>query len=127
MKSEKATSTIIFLGIIIVAIFTGVVTYNLLPKNEESNFHYAKTTQDMNAKIDMVKIDHHHLEFITSGDAIQYCVKTTRSTPTLNSLCWKNVENNHGDIAVFEYKTYYIWIKDKDGNISIPQSINKKN
>ena len=71
-----------------------------------------------------VNIENGKLIITTSGDPIEYCVKSTRTAPTDNALCWKKVENNTASVSVFKYKKYYVWIKDEVGNISNYLTIN---
>lgn len=123
MKNNNSTSIIVFIGIFVVMIFVGVITLNMLP-NYESNSYYVKVGDDMSAKIESVSINDGRLILTTSGNAIEYCVKSTRSTPNDNSLCWNKVENNKASISVFEHKKYYVWIKDENGNISNYLSVN---
>ena len=78
----------------------------------------------MSANIEALEISNGKLNITTSGDAIKYCVKSTRTTPTSNSICWKDIKNDNASISIFEYKKYYIWIMDTKGQISSPMSIN---
>jgi len=126
MRSNNYTSFIIISSIIILIVFSFVITYNLLPKNVESNAYYSKTKNDMTAKIQKITIDNNKLTILTSGDAISYCLKTTRSTPTLNSLCWKEIKENFASTNIISGKKYYIWIKDSDNNISDIIIVNNK-
>ena len=73
-----------------------------------------------------IDIDNNKLNITTSGDAVEYCVKSTRTTPESNNICWKKIENNTASISIYKYKKYYVWIKDTSGNISSPMSINTK-
>ena len=71
-----------------------------------------------------LEIKNGKMTVITSGDAIEYCVKSTKSTPTDNALCWKKIENNKATISVYDYEKYYVWIKDTEGKVSSPMSVN---
>ena len=117
MKNNSKTTFIIVAGIIVLVVFTTVLSINLLP-NYESNSYFVKVGDEMSAKIEAVNIENGKLIITTSGDPIEYCVKSTRTTPTDNALCWKKVENNTASVSVFKYKKYYVWIKDEVGNIS---------
>lgn len=125
MESNKKTSFIIITGIVIIIIFGVVIAANLLP-NHESNSYFVKVGDDMSAKIESINIVDGKLYIETSGDPIEFCVKTTRTKPSKNAVCWNKVENNTATISIFEYKKYYIWIKDEEGNISNYLSINAK-
>lgn len=124
-KNNNITSFIIITGIIVLVIFTGVLTINLLP-NYESNSYYVKVGEEMSAKIDSLDIKNNKLYITTLGDSKEYCVKSTRTTPDSNNLCWKEINNNTASISIYKNKKYYVWIKDTNGNISSPMSINTK-
>lgn len=122
-NENKSSTFIIVAGIIILIVFAFVVAINLLP-NYESNSYYVKVNSEMSAKIESISIEDGKLLIKTSGDPIEYCVKSTRTAPSVDSLCWNKVEDNKASISIYEYKKYYIWIKDKDGNISNYVSVN---
>ena len=124
-KNNNMTSFIIVTGIIVLLVFTVVLGINILP-NYESNSYYVKVGDEMSAKIEALDIKDNKLNITTSGDAIYYCVKSTRSTPESNNMCWKKIENNMASISVYKYKKYYVWIKDTNNIISSPMSINIK-
>ena len=123
MKSNKNTSFIIIAGALVLGVFIYVAAYNMIPKNRESNSYYVKVGETMSAKIDAIEIEDNTLTITTLGDAKEYCVKSTRTTPENNNLCWKNIENNTANIQIYSYKQYFIWIKDTNGNISSPMRI----
>ncbi len=125
-QSNNQTSFIIFAGIFIVCIFTVVATTNIIPRNNASDSYYVKVEEDINAKIEAFSIKNNKLIISTSGDASECCVKSTKTTPSENSLCWKKINNNEAIISVYENKKYYIWLKDNKGNISTPVSTNTK-
>ena len=123
-NNENNYSTfIIALGIIILIVFAVVTAINLLP-NFESNSYFVKVDKEMSAKIESINIEDGKLLIITSGDPIEYCVKSTRTQPADNALCWNKVESNKASISIFQHKKYYIWIKDEKGNISNYLSVN---
>lgn len=124
MKNNKITSFILVAGLVILIIFTIVITYNFIP-NYESDSYYAKD-EDITSHIENLIIKDGKLEIKTSGDPILYCVKPTKSTPTKNSLCWHKITDNYATINVILYKKYYVWIKDQDGKISPAKSISAK-
>ena len=124
-KNNNMTSFIIVTGIIILLVFTAVLGINLLP-NYESNSYYVKVNDEMSAKIEALDIKGSKLIITTSGETIEYCVKSTRSTPESQNICWKKIDNNTASISIYKYKKYYVWIKDTSGNISSPMSINTK-
>lgn len=126
MKNNNSTSFIVFAGVIVLCVFTVVAAINLLPRNNESNSYYVKVGDEMSAKIEALDIKNNKLNITTSGDATEYCVKSTKSTPDSNNICWKKIENNTASISIYQYKKYYIWIKDKNNKISSPMSINTR-
>ena len=125
MKNNSETTFIIVAGIVVLAIFTTVLSINLLP-NYESNSYFVNVGDEMSAKIEAVNIDNGKLIITTSGNPIEYCVKSTRTAPTNNALCWNKVENNTASISVFKNKKYYVWIKDESSNISNYLTVNSK-
>ena len=126
MKNNNSTSFIVFAGVIVLCVFTVVAAINLLPRNNESNSYYVKVGDEMSAKIEALDIKNNKLNITTSGDATEYCVKSTKSTPDSNNTCWKKIENNTASISIYQYKKYYIWIKDTNNKISSPMSINTR-
>ncbi len=125
MKNNTMTSFIIISGIIVLGIFIVVAVINVMP-NYESDSYYVKVENDMDAKIEDFLIQDGKLTITTSGDAKEYCVKSTRTRPTSNSLCWNDIKDNVATISIFEHKKYYIWIKDEEGNISNYLSVNSR-
>ena len=123
MKNNSITSFIIVLGIIIFIIFSSVLLVNLLP-SYESNSYYGKVDVDMDAKLEYMHVDNYKLNIKTFGNAIEFCVKATRTTPEINNICWKKLNNNNGSVSVYRHKKYYVWIKDSNNNISTRASIN---
>lgn len=123
MKKNRSTSFIIVAGIFVLIVFAVILGINLLP-NYESNSYFVKVGDEMSAKIESVNIVDDNLIITTSGDPIEYCVKSTRTAPTDNALCWNKVENNAASISVFNHKKYYVWIKDESGNISNYLTVN---
>lgn len=125
MKNNNMTAFIVTAGLFVLLIFGTVMAINLSP-NYESKSYYLKVEDDMSAKIEALDIKNNKLNITTSGDASEYCVKTTRSTPESNNICWKKISNNNATISIYKYKKYYVWIKDTNGNISNPMSINSR-
>ena len=124
MKNNNKTTFIIVSGILVLVVFTFVATINILPKITSSDSYFVKVEDDMSAKVEALEIKNGKMTVITSGDAIEYCVKSTKSTPTDNALCWKKIENNKATISVYNYEKYYIWIKNIEGKVSSPMSVN---
>lgn len=123
MKNNN--SFIVVGGVFILCIFSFVTAKNILPENN-NNQYYAKPNENMTAKIDKISVSNNRLVVDFSGFPTHYCLKTTKSTPSLNSLCWNKIDNNRIETSYFEYKKYYIWIKDKENKISERVVINKE-
>ena len=122
MKKNNVTTFIIVAGIIVLIVFTIVISVNLLP-NHESGSYYAKVDTNTDIKVEDVQIKDGYLNISTSGNPAYYCVKTTRTMPKENAICWNEMQDNKASIAVFESKKYYVWLKDSKGNISDYKSI----
>ena len=72
----------------------------------------------MIAKIESITKENNKLIITTVGDPTEYCLKTTKSVPSIDSLCWNKIENNKVEASYFEYKKYYLWIKESDNRRS---------
>ena len=124
-KSNNDTNSstfIIIAGLFVLFVFTTVTAINLMPY--ESNSYFAKDDKDMTAKIEEITIKEDKLFIKTSGNSVEYCVKTTRSRPNSNALCWNDLNDNEASTSIIKNKKYYVWIKDSDGMISNYKSIN---
>lgn len=126
MENNNSTSFIIIVGIIILCVFVAVVAFNVLPNNIKSVSYYAKVKDEAESKIETLYYDKGNLIINTSGNPKEYCVKTTKTEPDSNNICWKQIINNNAITKAYGYKKYYVWIKDSNGNISKPESINTK-
>ena len=124
MKQNKITSQIIIFGVVIICIFTYVATINLIDNNS-SNKYYAKDKK-IDGRIDNYYINDNKLVVEISGNIKDICIKTTRSIPDTNSICWNNVNDGRYSISIYDYKTYYIWIRDINGNVSESVKYNSK-
>lgn len=124
MKSNSSTFIAVS-GVIILSIFSFIIAKNILPGNNNDKF-YAKPNEDMIARIDKVEKENNKLIITTIGNPTEYCLKTTKSIPENNSLCWNKIENNIVEVPYFKYKKYYVWIKDTEGRISGRTIIDKE-
>ena len=127
MKDNNSISFIIISGIVILCIFASIVAFNMLPNNKESTSYFVKVEDDIDAKIESLHFSNGDLIINTIGNPQEYCVKTTKSEPDINNICWKQMNNNKAIIKAYEYKKYYVWIRDSKGNISESKSINTIN
>ena len=124
MKNNNSTFIVVG-GILILSVFSFVIAKNILP-NSDSNQYYARPNEGMTAKIEGVTKENGKLVITTTGDPTEYCLKTTKSVPSVNSICWSKIENNRVESSYFEYKKYYVWIKDSDNRISGRTTIDKE-
>ena len=123
---NNTTSFIITAGVVILIVFTGVVYFNMIPSNE-SDSYYVSVHDDLTDKIESFDIEGNKLILTTLVDNLEFCVKTTQSTPDENNLCWKKIVNNEGTMNIMSHRTYYLWIKDEAGNISSYLTIDSDN
>jgi hypothetical protein len=114
MKNNKFV-LISFIAIITILICVSVqnIVYNKNP-----NIYYANVNKPINQKIYAIELNNNNLSFKTKDDVLSYCLKTTKSSPNINSLCWQNVNNNSVKESIMTGKRYYLWIKDDSNNIS---------
>ena len=124
MKSNSSTF-IITTGVFVLAVFSFIVAKNILPNNDNDKY-YSKPTEEMTARIDKITKGEDKLIITTIGNPAAYCLKTTKSIPQNNSLCWNKIKNNRVEVSYFKYKKYYFWIKDTEGRISERIVINKE-
>lgn len=124
MKNNNSTFIIIS-GVIILSVFSLITAKNILPDNNNDKF-YAKPNEEMTSKIEKVEKENDKIVLTTIGSPNEYCLKTTKSTPESNSLCWNKIENNKIEVPYFKYKKYYVWIKDNEGRISNGTIIEKE-
>ncbi len=123
MQSNSSVSFIIFGGLTILCIFTFVVASNLVSNNNESNSYYVKVDDNVDAKIESVNIVNGKLVIKASGNTSKYCVKSTKTIPNDNNICWKDMIGETASTTVYGGKKYYVWIKDVNNNISNVYSV----
>ena len=124
MKNNNSTSFIIISGIVILCVFASVIALNMLPNNKESTSYFVKVEDELEAKIDSIDFINGEIILKTIGNPKEYCIKTTKSEPDISNICWKEIFDNKAITKAYGYKKYYVWIKDKKGNISKSKSIN---
>ena len=110
MKKED-NKVIIIVSSIILGVFLAVCLFNLRFTNEEDTYY----STDIIKSIDYIN---NKLNLTTNDEIVAVCVKSTKSTPEIDSLCWKDVLNNRVTLSIYEYKTYYIWTKDNQDTIN---------
>ena len=114
---NKITSQIIIMGVFVFGIFVYIATINLIDNRNSSKNFFSKD-KTINAKIEKYYVENNKLIVEVSGNAKSVCIKTTKSNPQTSSICWIDVKNNQVSTSIYDYKSYYIWIKDNNGNIS---------
>ncbi len=124
MKNNNSTF-IVLGGILILSVFSFIVAKNILP-DSDNNQYYARPNENMTAKIESITKENNKLIITTIGDSTEYCLKTTKSVPSIDSLCWNKIENNKVESNYFTYKKYYLWIKDSNNRISGRTTIEKE-
>lgn len=109
------------LGTLILIIFVFIIVKNI-PSDELNNSYNADIS--VGSKIQSLIVEDNKLKITTSGNVNYYCVKTTKTSPMINSLCWKEFQGDEANISLYPSKKYYVWIMDMDGNILGPMDIN---
>ena len=122
MNNQNTTTAILILGVVILGVFSYVIAVNMLPNNVSSDSYFSKVDSNMEAAIERYEMQDGKLVIYTIGNNTSICVKTTKSNPKANSLCWIRAQNNIVKTSVYPNKNYYVWIKDTNGNISSPKS-----
>ena len=118
MKTNNSANIfIIIAGSVIVLVFAFVLKNNLSP-NYESRSYYAKPEEQTTARIEKTYIENNKLVVLTSSEAVALCVKTTKTLPDSNHICWKSISSGKNEQSVYKEKQYYLWVKDKDGKLS---------
>lgn len=124
------------IGTLIVVVFFFVLALNILPNtsNLSNNSVIPSDITENNiidkgnsAKIISLNIENDKLKIVFDNEVSEYCIKTTKTKPTMNNICFKKIQNNTVYTSIYKYKKYYIWTKDYNGNISNYISTESKN
>lgn len=126
------------IGTLIVVIFFFVLILNILPDTSNSSNNSVisddintstniNTNEANGAKIISLSMENDKLKIELDDRVSEYCVKTTKTKPSVNSICFKRVDTNIVYTSIYKYKKYYIWTKDYNGNISNYTSIDSRN
>ena len=129
------------IGTLIVVVFFFVLALNIMPSNSNNNnlstnsviSNDISTSTNINtnetngAKIISLSMENDKLKIVLDDGVSEYCIKTTKTKPTMNSICFKRVDTNIVYTSIYKYKKYYIWTKDYNGNISNYISTESKN
>ena len=124
-------------GTLIVVVFFFVLILNILPDtsnssnnsviSDDNDKNNTAINKDNGAKIISLNIENDKLKIVLDDGVSEYCIKTTKTKPTMNSICFKRVDTNIVYTSIYKYKKYYIWTKDYNGNISNYISTESKN
>lgn len=125
------------IGTLIVVVFFFVLALNVLPNTStlsddsvipsDSTENNTAINKDNSAKIISLNIENDKLKIVFDNEVSEYCIKTTKTKPTMNNICFKKIQNNTVYTSIYKYKKYYIWTKDDNGNISNYISTESKN
>lgn len=127
MKKENKSMLFFMLGIVVIVMLSIISLVNVFQKIEEESYSLAPSINENNLTgISSLEIDDNILNIYASNNNVDFCIKTTKSTPELNNICWKKTVNNNLKVSLLKYKKYYIWVKDLNNNIKGPQSIYSK-
>ncbi len=119
MSNGKNRKTFfIVAGAIILGIFISISMINMSDTNE----YFLSTNV-----VEKIDYSNGKLTVTTRDNTKSVCIKQTKSTPSIDSLCWVDTVNNLSTISIYEYKTYYIWVKDYDDIITYYAKYNVKN
>ena len=128
-------------GTLIVVVFFFVLILNILPDTSNSSNNSVISNditenntainKDNGAKIISLSMENDKLKIVLDDGVSEYSIKTTKTKPTMNSICFKrvdtNVDTNIVYTSIYKYKKYYIWTKDYNGKISNYISTESKN
>ena len=126
------------IGTLIVVVFFFVIILNILPDtsntsnslviSDDINTSTNINTNEANgAKIISLSMENDKLKIVLDDGVSEYCVKTTKTKPSVNSICFKRVDTNIVYTSIYKYKKYYIWTKDYNGKISNYTSVDSRN
>ena len=127
------------IGTLIVVVFFFVLALNIMPSNGSNknlstnsvisnNISSSINTNETNgAKIISLSMENDKLKIVLDDGVSEYCIKTTKTKPTMNSICFKRVDTNIVYTSIYKYKKYYIWTKDYNGKISNYTSVDSRN
>ena len=126
------------IGTLIVVVFFFVLILNILPDTGNSSNNSVisddintstniNTNETNGAKIISLSMENDKLKIVLDDGVSEYCIKTTKTKPTMNSICFKRVDTNIVYTSIYKYKKYYIWTKDYNGYISNYTSVDSRN
>lgn len=113
----KSKEIIVFVGAVILGVFIAISVINV----SDGNKYYLSTNI-----VKGISYKDGKLTIKTGSDMKSVCVKQTKTEPSTDALCWVDTVDNEVSIAIYEYKTYHIWLRDKDNVVSYYAEYNTK-
>ena len=117
MKNKK--TILLYLGAIIMCLFGGILFFNL--QVEDNNSFYSKI-ENNNIRLTKEGIKVHISADIRYS---KYCVKSTKTVPNKNNICWKDIEGDTVSIPTIDSEKNYLWLLDSNNNVSQTIEVNK--
>ena len=115
MGEKRSNIILVIIGVFIFGLFTMIAIKNV--SNSDEYFLSTDIVQD-------IDYNDGKLTITTKDNIKSVCIKQTKSDPSIDSLCWIDTINNKSTISLYEYKTYYIWLKDYDDIITFYSKYN---
>ena len=121
MKGKKiGDKYIVIASSIVLGVFIAVIFMNLHLANNEGTYYSSSIVEAINYESGKLSVT-------VKNENSAVCIKQTKTTPSNNSLCWTNTINRSVKMSIYEYKTYYVWIKDSNGVITYYGKYNTNN
>ena len=121
MKGKKiGDKYIVIASSIVLGVFIAVIFMNLHLANNEGTYYSSSIVEAINYESGKLSVT-------VKNENSAVCIKQTKTTPSNNSLCWTNTINRSVKMSIYEYKTYYVWIKDSNGVIKYYGKYNTNN
>lgn len=117
MVNTKLTTPIIFMSVFVFSVFLYVSIINIIPNNS-SDSYFTSENNGVDARVEKAVYEKGNLMVTISGNAKKGCIKSTKTSPNINSTCWVEINDYNFSTSVLKNKTYYIWIMDNDGVVS---------
>lgn len=114
----KSRVLFVIIGAFILGVFMAISVINMSGVN-----NYQLSTN----VVKRINYDDGKINIKTREDIASVCVKSTKTEPAVDSLCWIDTIDNETTISIYEYKTYYIWVKDGNGLVSYYNKYNTQN
>lgn len=106
----KKYIVILVIGILFFSIAVYVIN------NNYSNMQ-ANSTGYVNEDVRNISYENNKLRIDVSSNIDKYCIKTTKTKPEKNNICFNKITNT-AYASIYEYKKYYLWLLDKNDVVS---------